>query len=49
MPCRICERVFRRTRQASHYCACCEQAFCEEHGGVAVGGRGSCVECGGHG
>ena len=49
VPCRICERVCHRQRLALRYCACCEQAFCEEeHGGSALGGRGSCIECSRH-
>ena len=49
VPCRMCERLFHRVRLSRRYCACCDRAFCEEeHGGTALGGRGSCIECGGH-
>jgi hypothetical protein len=46
VPCRICETIARRIRLTRRYCTCCERAFCgAEHGGLALGGRGSCIEC----
>ena len=49
VPCRICEGVFRRVRLTWRYCAWCHKAFCEgEHGSFAIGGRGSCIQCGKH-
>ena len=49
VPCRLCERLFHQVRLTRRACACCEEGFCElEHGGVAIGGRGSCTACSGH-
>jgi hypothetical protein len=49
VPCRICESVFRRVRITWRYCAWCHKGFCEgEHGTFAIGGRGSCIQCGRH-
>ena len=49
VPCRICEAVFARIRPTWRYCAKCEKGFCEgEHGNFAIGGRGSCIQCGKH-
>jgi hypothetical protein len=49
VPCRLCQAVARRLRLTPRYCTCCERAFCEaEHGGLALSGRGSCIE-GSHG
>ena len=49
VPSRIREKVFRRVRVPWRYCASCHKGFCEgEHGSFAIGGRGTCVQCGTH-
>lgn len=47
VPCRICERAFRRLRLTARYCATCHMGFCEgEHFNFSHGNRGTCVLCG---
>ena len=47
VPCRLCENAFRRLRLTKRYCLECGVGACEgEHMNFAVGGRGSCVQCG---
>ena len=46
VPCRICERAFRRKRETMRYCATCLNGACEgEHGNFAYN-RFTCVICG---
>ena len=49
IPCRLCEKAFRRIRLTRRYCASCDHASCEgEHYNFAPDGHGRCVQCGPH-